>query len=203
MSPEDYTNVDLKALGIDPVPEMRDPETGFVVGGKNPTSLIAKLGKSYDRTIDQLEKDMRPGGLSTAGFLGVDEKLLDVLAKDNRSVVEELGLTHQELARHLRVLGALGSRAKGGETEFVYHGRRFKVKVIGSRGFQESPFRDGTRTNSEATVTNLDNGKRLHFSLLVPEMIERYGFYEGQGTRYRVDPHAVVDVLDFLKRKAK
>jgi hypothetical protein len=30
-------------------------------------------------------------------------------------------------------------------------------------------------------------------------MIERYGFYEGKGTRYRVEPRAVLEVLDFLK----
>jgi hypothetical protein len=38
------------------------------------------------------------------------------------------------------------------------------------------------------------------FSLLVPEMVERYGFYEGKGTLYRVDLRAAVDVLDFLKK---
>jgi hypothetical protein len=29
-------------------------------------------------------------------------------------------------------------------------------------------------------------------------MVERYGFYEGKGTRFRVDPRAIVEVLDFL-----
>jgi hypothetical protein len=30
-------------------------------------------------------------------------------------------------------------------------------------------------------------------------MVERYGFYEGKGTSYRVDPRAVLEVFDFLK----
>lgn len=34
-------------------------------------------------------------------------------------------------------------------------------------------------------------------------MIEPYGFYEGQGTPYRVEPRAAVEVLDFLKKKGK
>jgi hypothetical protein len=30
-------------------------------------------------------------------------------------------------------------------------------------------------------------------------MIERYGFYEGKGTPYRVEPGKVLEVLDFIK----
>ena len=38
---------------------------------------------------------------------------------------------------------------------------------------------------------------------LVPLMIERYGFYEGTGTPYRVDPQQILKVLDFLKSNSK
>jgi hypothetical protein len=30
-------------------------------------------------------------------------------------------------------------------------------------------------------------------------MIERYGFYEGKGLRYRVEPAQILEVFDFLK----
>jgi hypothetical protein len=136
--------------------------------------------------------------------LGREEKLLDVLAADNQYVVDELALTHQELARHLRILAAIGDwQDKQGkpEVEFLYHGRRVKVERLYSRGYQFSPFRDGTKASSEATIHNLSNGKRLGYSLLVPDMIERYGFYEGKGTPYRVEPRSIVEVLDFLKGK--
>jgi hypothetical protein len=108
-----------------------------------------------------------------------------VLAEDNRYVVEELGLTHQNLAKHLHVMGGIASwqlqQHEDGE-EFLYRGRRFEVELFSFRGSQESPFRDGTKTSSDATVHNLDNRKMLTYSLLVPHMIERYGFYEGKGT---------------------
>jgi hypothetical protein len=200
---EDYTKPDLEKLGVAPVLARKDPKTGFVVGGKNPTALIRKLTEIAGRPVADLEADMRPGKLSSAGFLGRNEKLLDVLAEDNRRVVEECGLTHQELARHLRLAGAVAVMfAQKEPREFRYHGRRFKVKAACYRGFVDSPFEDGTKTNCEATVWNLDTGKRLAYSLLVPQMIERYGFYEGRGTRYRVEPRAVLEVFDFL-RKAK
>jgi hypothetical protein len=198
--PPDYTKADLKSLGIKPVPPRKDEKTGFIVGGKNPTSLIGKLTEIAGRSIADLEKDMQPGALSGKGFLGGDEQLLDVLVMDNRYVVEKLVLSHQDLARHLHILGALAVKhATTKPFEIAYHGRKLRIKGILSRGFQDSPFKDGTKTNAIATVENLTNGKKLTYSLLVPFMIERYGFYEGKGTPYRVEPSKVLEVLDFLK----
>jgi hypothetical protein len=200
----DLTILDPSELGIERVRAKKDPKTGFVVGGKNPTSLILKLTEINGLSIDRLEKIMRPGASSKAGFLGAKEKLLDVLAEDNRYVVEELGLTHRELGLHLHILGAIGDRrGKDAEAGFIYHGRRFKVKIIRTRGSQPSPFDDGTESGTNAVVHNLDTDKKLSFALLVPHMIERYGFYEGKGTPYRVEPRKVLEVLDFIKVKAK
>jgi hypothetical protein len=151
---------------------------------------------------------MRPGAMSDAGFLGKDEKLLEVLVADNAYVVDKLGLTHQQIALHLLVLARIGDmrdlvpRDQSG-VEVRYYGRRFRVTIAAFRGYQDSPFRDDTRTDREATVKNLDNGKSLRYSVLVPKMIERYGFYEGNGTKFRVDPKQVVEVLDFLQKGDK
>jgi hypothetical protein len=58
---------------------------------------------------------------------------------------------------------------------------------------------DGTKTNAEAVVRNLQNDKEIRDSLLVPEVARRYGFYGGGGTPYRVEPRKIMVVLDFLK----
>jgi hypothetical protein len=189
---KDYTGIEVQAIQ----PE-KDPKTGFVIGGKNATSLILGLTEIYGRRIGDLEKDMRPGAYATKGFLGGEERLVDLLAEDNRYVVEELGLTHQELGKHLRALGEISSQVGG--KEFRYQGRRFKGSVRRSQWHQASPFRDGTITNGLVIVDNLDNEKRLEYSLLMPELIERYGFYEGKGTPYRLDPRKILEVLDFVK----
>jgi hypothetical protein len=203
--PRDLKAVSLEELGIKPVLPQKDVKTGFVVGGKNATPLINGLKEINGRSIAELEQDMRPGAKSKVGsqkgFLGTDERLLNVLAEDNKYVVEELGLTHQELAKHLHVMGVLAFKEKGGA--ILYHGRRFKATGIASCGYQFSPFYDGTKTNSQAVIQNLDTGKEIAYSLLVPHMIERYGFYEGKGTPYRVEPRQVMEVFDFLKEKIK
>jgi hypothetical protein len=197
--------LDIGKFYVQSVPPRKNPKTGFVVGGKNELGVIRGLKELNGRTITELEEDMRPGAGSEVGsekgFLGPDELLLDVLVEDNQYVVEELKLTHQELARHLHAMGTIGfwqQSHKNAEAEFVYHGRRFKVKLMVTKGFQPSPFRDGTKSGANVSVENLDNGKKLEYALLVPYMIERYGFYEGKGTPYRVDPRKVLAVFDFL-----
>jgi hypothetical protein len=192
---KDFSRVSLDELEIKPVPERKDPVTGFVVAGKNDTPVLQKLTEINGRSIRDLESEMRPGQSSTKGFLGKDEKLLDGLMADNKYVVEEQKRTHQELARHLKVLAAIGGKQPG--VEFLYHGQRFQVTLRSYRGYQDSPFHDDTKSNSDATVKNVTNGKTLEYSLLVPEMIERYGFYEGHGTPYRVDPKQILVVLNF------
>ena len=88
-----------------------------------------------------------------------------MLSADNQYVVEELGLTHQELAKHLHAIGAIGRwqwwEHRKEVYEFVYHGRRFKVATVVTKGFQPSPFLDGTQSGTNVTVENLDTGKKL------------------------------------------
>lgn len=199
-SPKDYSHVEKKHPEIEAT---KDPKTGFVVGGKNSSELIKSLTEINGISISDLERSMRPEGLSDAGFLGKDESLLDVMAADNDWVLG-VGLTHQELGRHLytfyQISLAAAEQRKESEV-FTYRGVRFTTVVKSMDGFQDSPFKDGTRTNSDVFVKNVDNGKALAFSPLVPLMVERYGFYEGHGTSYRVDPKDVVDVLTFLNVK--
>ncbi len=208
----DFTKTPLKDLGVELVKPALDEKTGLIVGGKNDAALLKKLTEINRRKIAALEKDMRPGAKSEVGsrlgFLGKDEKLLDILAEDNDYVLGKLGLTHQELAKHLHIVGAIaGKHAKPGDDKegfiFQYQGRRYNVKYATFRGIAHSPFYDDTKTNAEANLTNLVTGAKLKYSLLVPHMIERYGFYEGHGTPYRVDPRSIVAVFDFLVEKKK
>jgi hypothetical protein len=66
----------------------------------------------------------------------------------------------------------------------------------------QSPFSVRTSVrNVERPCQNLSNGTTLKFSGLIPHTVERYGFHEGKGTPYRVDPREIIEVLDFLKAK--
>lgn len=211
---KDYTNVPLAEIGVRPVTPAKDVKTGFIVGGKNATALIRRLTEINGRSIAHLEEVMRPGAphevSSQAGFLGKDEKLLDILTMDNEFVVDKLGLTHQDVARPLHLSAVVGAKSRFDKTPsdrhgypratpFRYHGQHFEVTMICYKGMQPSPFYDNTDASCDAIVENLTVGKKLRYSLLVPHMIERYGFYEGRGTPYRVEPSEVLELFPFLR----
>ncbi len=79
-------------------------------------------------------------------------------------------------------------------------GQRFAAIGLQSFGTQGSPFRDSLAGSREAMVINLDKKTYLEIADLVPELIEKYGFYEGHGTPYRVSPQDIVRVFDFLTK---
>src|SRR5207249_4232562 len=63
----DYQEVNFLDLNIVLLTPEEDKKTGFVVAGKNATSLVRGLKRINGRTIAELEMDMRPGQLSSAG----------------------------------------------------------------------------------------------------------------------------------------
>ncbi len=89
---------------------------------------------------------------------------------------------------------------QGKGREFNYKGRRFTIQPTAYRGMQFSPFEDKTGTNLNMTIKNENTGISLSCSGLLPDMILRYGFYEGKGTSYRLAPSQIIEVFDFLKK---
>ena len=79
---------------------------------------------------------------------------------------------------------------------FTLDGTRYKVEGAVFCGSQSSPFADNTSTCMDIKVTNLDNHTNLTYSGLVPDLIWRYGFYEGRETKYRVEPKDIVTVFN-------
>lgn len=214
---KDVTGVTVQDLGLEFVQPSKDPQTGFVVGGINSSSTIQKLTSINQISIEALESKMRPtenilGDESPDFFLGKQENLLRVLSEDNDFVLNQLRANHQKISKHLRFilaaadkLGQLqvhidpSSLEVTGTAKIKYHGCLFEV-VFGPTylGSQASPFNDGTSASTEYTIRNLSNGTSIHFSQLLPDLIERYGFYEGHETSYRLDPRAIAEVLPFL-----
>ncbi len=188
----------LADLGLKFVEPRRDKSSPFLVGGSNTTETILGLKSLNGIAIDSLEKQMRPGAPgetgSDSGFLGRTEGLLEVMAADNRFVVERHGLTHQDLARPLLLLGHYAVKYRDAK-EVRLGSLVFEIRSVSYNGSQYSPFEDGTSANSDVTIINKKTGHGLSYSLLVPEMIERYGFYEGTGTSYRVDPGLIIDLF--------
>ncbi len=191
-----------KELGLEdqtPYPDKSSPS--FMICGTNSTEVIRNLNGLNGQSLAELEDEMRPGKLGGAasfgGFISKDDSLIDVLAVDNE-FVQSLGLTHQDLALPLRYVAMIVNFGFG--EEFAFRGSEYKVDVLGNYvSAVLSPFHDDTGGRTDVEVHNLTNGKSMHFNLLLGEMINRYGFYEGK-VGHRVEPEVIIEVFPYLKQ---
>jgi hypothetical protein len=188
-------------LGLRPVEPRRD-EGGLMIGGVNASEMIRGLQSINGIPVGELEQAMYPATdaphQSISGFLGEGESLIGRLVQDNETVAAH-GLTHQQIAATMSwfiamgdVYGGMRTRGTEGDT-LLFNGRRFNV-IRDNWGFQPSPFHDGTESRGDYEVVNLDTGERIRVATLVRDMVEHYGFYEGE-TRYRVDPESWIRML--------
>jgi hypothetical protein len=187
-------------------PSVASTSSAFKPGERNSTDAILSLTHLNERAIADIEREMRPGKGSQAGFLGADESLVEVLAADNEAVAK-LGLTHGDIAQKISGVIDLvranrvtfNSRSFPPVSEpFVYDGRRYRIEVQQSKGLQFSPFGDGAGS-ADYRLTDLETGKSIFFSDLHPDMIAKYGFYEGKGTTYRLNPEDAAAVFGLAK----
>ncbi len=204
---------DFPTLALNGLHSESELESTVTITGK-PVSEINRIGK--------------PGNISFAGFLGSDEDIISVLTGDNR-LVAEMGLTHGELAKPLfhtwnLVLkqyehGNLYGRHDNDTPVILYNGNEVHLRILGTKGYQESLFNDGIRgsyqffisheldrseldyLNKEYSHLSEDGLKMMtekltyiHISEMNPYYIQRYGFYEGH-TDYRADPVAIACIF--------
>ena len=137
---------------------------------------------------------MKPGVLTLHGFLGSDRRSLEEMLREDDALVARLGLTHDVIARRLRhftdlALQGFGTPIREGEFEVVIHEPR--------GGWLECPFGESGRyRKGEVRLKNLRIGQELVWTPLLVHLIGRHGFYEGRGSRYRLDPERVKEVLE-------
>lgn len=176
--------------------------------GIQSTSLVIneleRTGALNGVSLEELEERMRPKGWSEDGFLGPNEKLLDVLKADQQTV-DALGLTHVQIADILKKFMPV---YPGGYGDFTvaFNGRDYKVRAEAFFGDQESPFRkdknepenEDDSTNNDFIVTDVQTGESISFSGLLGHLVREYGFYEGKQTPYRLSPEKIVEFLGVL-----
>lgn len=209
--------------------------TGFIVGGRNETSVIRNLVQMNGIPIAELEINMRDGltaeeqaedfkeqaedfGESqlyispedasslTEGqkqslwdtyneiYLGPDDSLINTLAGDNDTVLG-LGLTHQQLADCLDFF----KDQEVGRHRF--NGIDFDLNKVGFRISAWSPFKDGSGGSMDFYLTRSDTKEVLFYGSLLPQMIRMWGFYEGKGTYFRVDPRKLAEFVGLVPKQ--
>jgi len=146
---------------------------------------------------------MRPGALSSAGFLGPDERLADVLEKDAQALAA-LKVTARQVADALAAVLepiAAGKQTSGQTGHFRIWLKRYK-------GSPRCPFLDDPKTlrclaaggqrlaSMDWRIRNLRTGVEEKGPGLLVHLIAGHGFFEGFRSSYRVAPVALARLLE-------
>lgn len=133
---------------------------------------------------------MAPGVLCREGFLGPDRRGLQEILDSDRAEVERLGTTHEQIARRLGEVCEAAMAALGGEVPVA--GGRLRAVFHEAMGYIPSPWGEGlTFPKGEVELSDPRTGRKLRFTPLSVHLIARHGFYQGRGSRYRVEPAEV------------
>ena len=137
---------------------------------------------------------MAPGVLCAEGFLGTDSRpLADILAADDRAV-ESLGLTHAQIAAALAEVIRTAQEALGTTAKISRHLSAVSEDAMGPI---PCPWGGcGVFAKGHVELTDSRTGRTLLVTPLSVHLIERHGFYQGRGGRYRLEPAELARMLD-------
>ena len=143
---------------------------------------------------------MAPGVVTRDGFLGHDRRRLEEILDADRSTVVRLGTTHGEIAGALRaafdaVRSQLGRPTDLGEgLQGVYREAMGRIPCVwpGCGVFQKG----------EVELTDARTGETLILTDLGIHLIARHGFYQGRGSRCRIEPEVACRLFGLGDRSA-
>ena len=140
-----------------------------------------------------IQQQMQPGIITLEGFLGTDSRnLIDIIAHDEVSV-HQLNITHQDIASRMQYFRDAGLDGLG---EFLKIDGHYEVRVDSVRGKLPSPFGGpGMYEKVNTTVRNMNINKEVVYTDLHIHFVKDHGFYEGEGSAYRLEPELLAKTL--------
>lgn len=118
---------------------------------------------------------------------------MEEIASEDSVRLRKRGITREALVKALREAYQKAKDAFGAEVVI-----RAGVTAVfhESMGRVPSPFPGGgVFEKGEAVVTEHKTRARLVITQLSLHLIEKHGFFQGAGSRYRIDPDRAIDVL--------
>lgn len=142
---------------------------------------------------DELIQSLGPSKFSAEGFLGHDTRPVDEIIFADERKLDRLGIAIQTLVNTLKAIYQQAQQAHGAEIQI-------KPGVFAtfyeSRGRVPSPFKtDGVFEKGEAVAREKETGQQMIITQLGIALIERHHFFQGIGSRYRIDPEVAVRLL--------
>ncbi|MGC9364940.1 MAG: hypothetical protein ACP5FZ_10275 [Fidelibacterota bacterium] len=140
-----------------------------------------------------LSSNLQASKFSADGFLGSDQRPVDEIIADDLRQLEEIGRTLDEA---VQLLNDAYERSREGLGKDVTLLPGVTGRFYESMGRIPSPFRgDGVFEKGEAVITDEYSGNSLIITKLGIHLIEKHHFFQGVGSRYRIEPQQVFQIL--------
>jgi len=136
---------------------------------------------------------MKPGKFSSTGFLGTDTRnLFDIIADDNITV-SQLSVSHEMIAEKLQYFRDKGFDSYGTS---VTIDEKWRVTVDSFRGKLICPFEHkGLYRKTLIELIYIPENLTVQYTDLSIHMIREHGFYQGIGSRFRLEPEILVKIF--------
>ena len=143
--------------------------------------------------IQRIVERMAPGVLSRDGFLGTDFRPLEEIIDADGAEVARLGSSGQELSLKLEHI-FLAARAALGTKALITD--RLSAVYKEAMGRIPCPWGQcGTFAKGYIEILDSQSGLRIMFTALNVHMIRAHGFYQGRGSRYRLEPAEIYQLF--------
>jgi hypothetical protein len=147
---------------------------------------------------NNLKYPLLPSPYSSAGFIGSDPRSIDQIIAEDTAVLTGLGISRQDFVLRLKNVYEKAKNSFGSPVSITAESA---AVFYDSRGKIPSPFEgDGVFEKGEAVVTGVKSNQQIIITGLSIHLIEKYGFFQGKGTRYRIDPELAVRLLPAMIR---
>ncbi|WP_041083015.1 hypothetical protein [Thermotoga profunda] len=141
----------------------------------------------------EAQKNMKPGVISSVGFLGDDTRNLVQIIEEDERIMSQLGLDFEKVAAWMK---KMMSKAIKGLGETVLIDDKWEATIYEARGFIPCPFKDGIFRKRLVHVRNTVNNAQIDFSELSIHLLEKHHFLQGKGSPFRIEPHVLKQVLE-------
>lgn len=129
-------------------------------------------------------------------FLGDDTRPIGQIVESDEAELNAAGLTAQQLAQEMRRLTMKGLESLGDDVPVD----GFHVRVEEYMGRIGCPFKHAVREAKRNTTSTNARGKVMTWTDMSIHLIETHGFFQGEGSPYRLEPLELAEFLGLLKQ---
>jgi hypothetical protein len=143
--------------------------------------------------MEKLESVLRSSRIVADGFMGRDSRDVDEVTRADTHVVEHLGYSLEQVAARMQQITDIAKKALGVSVEID---AGLSAYADEAKGRIVCPWPHPASFDKRlTTVTDADSGQVITWSDLHIHMIAEHGFFEGRGSKMRIEPEKLIKLI--------